>query len=264
MKNVRFIKSCILVIIIIMPVIFITCSDDNRISASGNIEIKEVDIASLVSGRISKKYAEKGDAVRKGSTLAEIDNRIVNAQYNDVKAVFTQAQDEYERSKQLYRSGSISRQRYDQAEAAFNQIKSKLLQSEIMKEEAFVKAPWDGVILDSYIEEGELLSALSPLYTIGDMKSAKLNVYLSLKEMERIKVGAIVKIKIDAYPDREFFGKIVYISDKAEFTPKNIQTKDERVKEVFKVEIQLPNEEGIFKPGMPADAVIDVKMQNIK
>lgn len=90
------------------------------------------------------------------------------------------------------------------------------------------------------------------------MKEAKLTIYVPLKEMEMIKIGESAEVKIDAYPSRSFSGKVTYISDKAEFTPKNIQTKDERVKEVFAIEISLSNNEGVFKPGMPADAILKV------
>jgi HlyD family secretion protein len=69
-----------------------------------------------------------------------------------------------------------------------------------------------------------------------------------------VKLGQEAKVFIDAYPDKPFTGKIIYISDKAEFTPKNVQTKDDRTKLVFGVKIEVPNADQMLKPGMPADA----------
>lgn len=235
------------------------CKTKDTIEVSGTIEIRETDIASRVAGRIIKLHTDKGDSVKTGQLLAEIDDKLVNAQYDEAKAVCDQAGKDYKRAKDLYGSSSTTKQQYEQAETFYNQAKARLIQAETMKEEAKVKAPWTGVIIDKYIEEGELVSQLVPLFTIGDLKIAKLKIYVPLKEMEIIKIGDRIDVKIDAYKDKTFNGKVTYISDKAEFTPKNIQTKDERIKEVFAVEITIQNDEKIFKPGMPADAILKKK-----
>lgn len=232
------------------------CKNKSAVEMSGNIEIRDVDIASRVAGRVMKIYVEKGDSVEAGALLADIDDKLVNAQYDEAKAYFEQAEKDYKRAKDLYGSSTATKQQFEQAETFYSQAKARLTQAETMKEEAKVRAPWSGVIIDKYVEEGELVSQLVPLFTLGDMKIAKLKIYVPLKEMETIKIGDRVDVKIDAYKDRTFEGKVVYIADKAEFTPKNIQTKDERVKEVFAVEIMLKNDERIFKPGMPADAIL--------
>lgn len=250
-------KRIIFLLLIVLICVYLTaCSGTKKIEASGNIEITEVDIASRVTGRIVKLFVDKGAHVKKDQLLAQIDDKLVSAQYEDAKAFYDEASVNYKRSVNLLKTSSISKQSMDQAESLYFQSKARLTQAEIMKDEANVIAPWDGVIIDRYVEEGELVSSLIPLFTIGDLNIAKLDIYLSLKEMERIKLNDPAIVQIDAYPGKEFKGKVTYISDEAEFTPKNIQTKDERVKEVFKVEIQLQNQEGIFKPGMPADAVI--------
>lgn len=251
-------KSLILLIMFLL-VFLNSCARKTLIETSGNIEIKEVDIASRVAGRITKINVEKGDDVKKGHVLAEIDDRLVTAQNEDALAFFNQANEDYKRARELYKSGSITRQKFEQAETLFLQAKSRMVQSEVMMDETKVKAPWDGVILDRYVEEGELVSSLVPLFSIGDMRTAKLKIYVGLKDMEMIKINDPAEVRIDAFKNRKFIGKVIYISDKAEFTPKNIQTKDERINEVFAVEILLKNDEGIFKPGMPADAILKIK-----
>jgi len=81
-------------------------------------------------------------------------------------------------------------------------------------------------------------------------------IYVTEIEIGRIKLGGEVEVRIDAFPDRPFTGTITYISPEAEFTPKNVQTKEDRVKLVFGVKVEIPNPEGLLKPGLPADAVI--------
>ncbi|HAB53612.1 MAG TPA: hypothetical protein DCE80_15800, partial [Ignavibacteriales bacterium] len=81
-------------------------------------------------------------------------------------------------------------------------------------------------------------------------------------DLGKVKLGQKTELKVDSFPERVFEGKVVYISPEAEFTPKNIQTKDERTKLVFAVKIAIPNKEYDLKTGMPADASIITKLQD--
>ena len=80
--------------------------------------------------------------------------------------------------------------------------------------------------------------------------------YVSEKNLGKVKLGQEGKIKVDSFPEKEFVGKVTFISPEAEFTPKNIQTKEERVKLVFGIKIELDNPDQELKPGMPADAFL--------
>ena len=81
-------------------------------------------------------------------------------------------------------------------------------------------------------------------------------LYVNEIDLGRVKLGQKVEVKIDSYPDKIFDGKVTYISSSAEFTPKNIQSKEDRSKLVFGVKAEINNAEKILKPGMPADASI--------
>jgi len=76
--------------------------------------------------------------------------------------------------------------------------------------------------------------------------------------MGRVRLGDTAEVAIDAFPGRAFPGRITYISPEAEFTPKNVQTKEDRVKLVFGVKVEIENKDGLLKPGLPADATIRV------
>lgn len=142
-------------------------------------------------------------------------------------------------------------------EAAEAQV--KLIERNI--EDATITSPLDGVISERYVELGEFVSVGSLIATVIDLKHVWVMAYVSEKNLGKVKLGQKGKVMVDSFPDKEFIGRVTYISPEAEFTPKNIQTKEERVKLVFgvKVEVDNPNQE--LKPGMPADAVIEAENQ---
>lgn len=115
--------------------------------------------------------------------------------------------------------------------------------------------PLDGSVLVKYAEPGEVTSFGKPLYKIADLNTMTLRAYVAGNQLSAVKVGQQVKIFIDEAngAQRELSGKITWISPKAEFTPKVVQTKDERVNLVYAMKISVPNSDGILKIGMPAE-----------
>ena len=96
----------------------------------------------------------------------------------------------------------------------------------------------------------------APLLTIADLGAVSLTIYVPEDQLGKVQLGQPVSVTVDAYPDRVFKGKVTFVSGQAEFTPKNVQTKEERVSMVFAVKVALPNPDHALKPGMPADAVL--------
>jgi len=117
-------------------------------------------------------------------------------------------------------------------------------------------SPIAGVVMRTHVEIGEMVAAARPVATIADLSKPRLRVYLSERQIGRVRLGAKAEVAVDAFPDRRFPGTVSFISSQAEFTPKNVQTQEERVKLVFAVDVELDNPEGILKPGMPADVWI--------
>lgn len=115
--------------------------------------------------------------------------------------------------------------------------------------------PLDGTVLAKYAEAGEVTAFGKPLYKIADLNTMTLRAYVAGDQLSAVKVGQQVKVFVDAEggTQRELSGKITWISPKAEFTPKVIQTKDERVNLVYAVKISVANPDGILKIGMPAE-----------
>ncbi len=111
-----------------------------------------------------------------------------------------------------------------------------------------------GLVLRKNLEVGEMANPGVSILTLMDPKDLWLRAYVSETEVGRVRLGQPAEITVDAFPGRTFDGTISEIASEAEFTPKNVQTKKERVNLVFRVKIALRDTEGVLKPGMPADA----------
>ena len=131
----------------------------------------------------------------------------------------------------------------------------RLLEKSI--QDCTVRSPTDGIVTEKLVEEGELAAPGTGLYVITNLDQVKLTIYVPETELGNIRLGQEARITIDSRPGASFPGTVTYISPIAEFTPRDIQTKDDRVKLVYAVKIEMPNPQGVFKPGMPADATLD-------
>jgi HlyD family secretion protein len=129
---------------------------------------------------------------------------------------------------------------------------ARMAQLEQQRKDATIESPLAGVVTEKVAEPGELLQGGSPLCVITDLANAWLTVYVGGPDLGRIRLGQEAQITTDDGQTRK--GKLTFIASQAEFTPKNVQTRDERVKLVYRVKISLENQDGLFKPGMPAEA----------
>ena len=178
---------------------------------------------------------------------------ISQKQLDDARTRYILAKQNYDKLKRGFRPEEIDavRARRDQAAAQVKAIKKKI-------EDSYVTTPIAGVVTLKVVEEGEVVMPNASLFRISQLDKVRLMIYVSEEELAKVKLGQPADVYIDAFPKKPFSGKIVYISSIAEFTPKNVQTKEDRTKLVFGVKIEIPNQEHILKPGMPADAVIKI------
>jgi len=117
-------------------------------------------------------------------------------------------------------------------------------------------SPVDGVVLVKAADVGEVLAAGTTIVNVGDIDHPWLRAYINETDLGRIKLGTRAKITTDSYPGKAYEGKVSFIASEAEFTPKQIQTKEERVKLVYRIKIDLQNPNRELKSNMPADAEI--------
>jgi HlyD family secretion protein len=136
------------------------------------------------------------------------------------------------------------------ARAAAGQARIAQLQQQIR--DATILSPIAGIVTEKVTEQGELLARGAALAVVTDLSDAWLNAYVAETDLGRIRVGQDALVVTDDGQSRK--GTISYVSSQAEFTPRNVQTRDERAKLVYKVKVALDNADGLFKPGMPAEA----------
>ena len=140
----------------------------------------------------------------------------------------------------------------DAARAHVAAAEARVAQLEQQLKDAVVSAPGAGLVTEKATEVGELVAPGAPLLVVTDLQDAWVNVYVSEPDLGRIRLGQAAEVRTDDGQVRT--GKVSFVASQAEFTPRNVQTRDERAKLVFKVKVALDNADGLFKPGMPAEA----------
>lgn len=140
-----------------------------------------------------------------------------------------------------------------QAEAAAAQARAELRLLDLQAERLVVRAPIDGVVLVRSLEPGEVVLAGGVGLTIGLLDQLTITVYLPEDRYGEVRLGDIAQVRTDSFPDRAFGARVTRIADRAEFTPRNVQTAEGRRTTVFAVELAVEDPDGLLRPGMPAD-----------
>jgi HlyD family secretion protein len=216
----------------------------------------------------------QAEALRK---LAESKIRSSSLNIEQASYNLNLATKEYERVSALLESGAIDQQQYDrvensykqagltkkQADAAYQAARADLVMTEseielLIKQlrDCFPTSPESGVITNKFIEVGELIGTGKPLVEIAKLDTVWVKVYLPPEDLTRISLGGHAQVDPEDGRNRPLDGKVSWISDEAEFTPKNVQTKEARADLVYAVKITIPNPEEILKIGMPVSVVI--------
>lgn len=146
-------------------------------------------------------------------------------------------------------AASAARAQLASAVAARDELQSVVRETRVI-------TPIAGVVTSRVANAGEVVAAGTPLVIVVDLRALWLKVFVPGPEIGKLRLGAPARIAIDAFPNRVFTARITEISQRAEFTPKDIQTREERVKQVFAVKLAVENPDGTLKPGMPADALL--------
>jgi HlyD family secretion protein len=204
-----------------------------------------------VQVRLARQDAERIRALSEGGSAT-------GKQLDDVEARLVSAEAGAEAVRQSIRKLEhlVRPEELRASDARLRQAESSIALLERQMADAFIVAPMSGIVTRKMAEAGELVSAGMPIVTLADMDRAFLRIYVPEIELGRIQIGQSADVYSDSYPDRPLPGRITFISPTAEFTPKNVQTRDERIRLVYEVKIEAPNPGGVLKPGMYADAKI--------
>jgi len=147
----------------------------------------------------------------------------------------------------------------DQARARRRQAAEGVALARTRLSYAAAYSPLSGIVLSKNAEPGEYVAAGTPVVTIADLREVWLRAYIAETDLGKVRLGQEVAVTTDSYPGKRYEGRIAFISPEAEFTPKSVQTQQERVKLVYRIKVTVSNPATELKPGMPADALIGVR-----
>ena len=186
----------------------------------------------------------------------------ISAQTRDQAATnVTRAQATYDRAQEILNElvEGTRKEELDVDRSNVRQAKENLDMSQIRLSYTVLRAPFDGIVLVRQAELGEVVSPGTPIVTLADLDHIWLRVYLPETDLGKVHWGQAVNVRTDTYPGKTYRGRVSVIASDAEFTPKSVQTEKERVTLVYRIKIDVENPNHELKPGMPADAYIDVK-----
>jgi HlyD family secretion protein len=185
----------------------------------------------------------------KSVTKKELDD--AESRYTIAQAMNTSAEQNLQKLKHFARPEDLAaaKARLDQATASADLLRKQI-------SDAYITAPVSGTVTHKPVEAGELVTVGTTIATVSRLETLNLMIYVGDTELGRVKLGGSADLVIDTYPDKTFPAKVIYISPIAEFTPKNVQTKEDRTKLVFGVKLEVDNKDGILKGGMPVDAYL--------
>ena len=207
---------------------------------AGTVEVDEVDIQPGVASPIAELMVDEGDVVKVGQRLADLS-------CPDVRVAMGQAQSDFDRNLRLYKAGSLAASNFDRSLYANRDAQVKL-------DYCTIDSPINGTVLTVYRRAGEWARPGQPIMTLADLSSVYAYVYVGQPLIARLKLGQAVKCSLPELPGQALNGVLAYIRPDAEFTPKNVQTREERARLVYGVKLRFDNADGTLKPGMSIEA----------
>ncbi|MCD6595096.1 efflux RND transporter periplasmic adaptor subunit [bacterium] len=199
---------------------------------------REVAIAPGMSSWVTKILVKEGDIVRKGQILAKLSPE----QFDQAKAQYTAAKENYERMKKLYSQGSISKQRFDQVDAGYKAAKAGFA---LASKNTELRAPFNGVVASVNVEQGAFYNSMmerSGILTVVELKKAKIEINVSDKDISSVKLNQSAFVRCDAFPDTVFIGSVESADKIAD-----------PYSGTYKVTVVVPNKDKIIRSGMFAN-----------
>ncbi len=196
---------------------------------SGTLELTEYSVGARAAGRISTLLVDEGSLIHKGDLLATLDR-------------YDQAKKDLARVTSLLKQGGTSEQALEQAQLALD--------------DQSIISPVDGIVLVKGHEMGEVVAAGTPVVTVGDLRNPWVRIYVPEGIINKLQVNQEAKFKLDGIK-KDFKGHILYIAPRAEFTPRNVQTPEERVTQTFAVKVLLDQPNVEIHPGVSVDVTLN-------
>lgn len=239
-----------------------TAASINAAEATVNAVSAQLEKARAAQAHATKNYErfaalhEKGDVSSMEFERRRLEFEATRADVKAAEKELSRAAANLELARAAQDMVKIKRLAVEEARKNHQASLARVREVEADQRETKLFAPSAGTILARPVEPGEIVNPGAPLFVLVDTHRLYLKVYIPETEIGRLKLGNEARIYVDAFPGQSFPARITKVNQQAEFTPKNVETKEERVKLVFGVELSVDNPEGRLKPGMPADAQI--------
>jgi HlyD family secretion protein len=266
------------------------CSgSSNTLIVSGTVEIREVRLSPLASGRLQRLLKDEGDSVRSGDTVAVLEQPgldalitqrraladAATARIAEIRAAEADSQrtaNDLARVRSLRQQGIGSQQELDRSQslataaaARLQSVRAAVRESqaaragaevtESIRDQLVLIAPADGIVLTRFAERGEVITAGAPVVSIGLVRTPWIRAYVGERFVARLKTGMTVKVLVDG-SSSTYSGHITEISPRAEFTPRAALTERERADLVFGIKVSIDDNGGRLKAGMPVQVEI--------
>jgi len=261
--------------------IFLSSCDNRKNAVSGTIEMDEVHVGPRMSGRVQKIFAQEGDKLQAAQPIVELDAAELKARRDLAVAQIDSAthdaesqvalldflRDEAKRQQELLKRKVVSPTDAQKAASSATaqekivaaaqtrviQARAQLADIDAQLAEMQVKAPTDSILEVLLVKVGDVLPANREVATLLLPQHLWVRVYVPEPWLGLIKIGDQVRVQVDSFPGKDFPGVVEQVNRQAEFTPRNVQTVEDRIRQVFGVKIRLPNNDDHLRAGMAAD-----------
>lgn len=280
--SLKIAKAFYAAILLVLSMLASSCQPHNE-GVSGTIEVDEVHVGPRTAGRVERIFAQEGDRLKAGQTIvqleayemrarrdlaaAQIDTAMRDAESQAAQLEFLR--EDARRQQELLRRKVVSPTDAEKAASAARaqekivdadrmrvvQARAQLADIDAQLAEMEVKAPTDSILEVLTVKVGDVLPANREVATLLLPLHLWVRVYVPEPWLGLIKVGDEVRVRVDSFPNVDFPGTVEQINRQAEFTPRNVQTVEDRIRQVFGVKIRLPSNDERLRAGMAADAV---------
>lgn len=241
--------------------------ETNIRSAEQRLEAAKAEVRRLekAAEKAKKDYDRSADLLSQGAIPktrleeAELALKSAQEQLEVARKLRGQAELALQLAKDMRLTLELKRSAIDNAEKAVQAAQASLDEVDSLLEDTKLYAPINGVVLQRVVEPHEVIAAGTPIVTLVNPDDLFLKVYLPNADVGKLKLGDEAQIIPDAFPEEQFEAEVIRIGDRALFTPKNVETAEQRVNLVFEVKLgKIDNHDRRLKPGMPAEALIRI------
>jgi HlyD family secretion protein len=249
-KNKKSLQKIILVVVVVVAAIVgikIWKAKQNALpegiaSGNGRLESKLVDVSAKEPLRVKEILVKEGDLVQPGQVVVKMDTLTLESQLAEAKAKVELAKIEIERTTKLVAENAASQRELDTRKTNLQTSQDNMTTIQTRIDDATLKSPVRGRVLYRLAEQGEVLAAGGKALTLVNLEDIYMEIFLPSEQASKLKIGAEARITLDHAPGYAAAGTVSFVSPEAQFTPKQVETKSERDKLMFRVKIQVPEE----------------------